>query len=191
MGIVSKLFPNRDDAAAPRKSSQTDWIDLSDYAANEKVGDAGANTWVRFAEIRQLDDLKRFSALVYDGSMLVLDFRPVQGDEVTLRRLTNELRKLAQDTGGDLAGLGDHHILITPAGVKVDRNKVSAKASADAEPAAPPVRSGPAPAAAPAPAPAPAAYAAPAPAPSAGLASMAEQANAGGRPGRRMNGTHR
>ena len=183
MGIVSKLFPNRDEAAAPRKSAQTDWIDLSDYAANEKVGDAGANTWVRFAEIRQLDDLKRFSALVYDGSMLVLDFRPVQGDEVTLRRLTNELRKLAQDTGGDLAGLGDHHILITPAGVKVDRNKISTKGASD-EPAAPPVRSGPAPTAAPSPAPAPA------PMPSAGLASMAEQA--GGRtPGRRMNGTHR
>lgn len=183
MGIVSKLFPNRDEAAAPRKSAQSDWIDLSDYAANEKVGDAGANTWVRFAEIRQLDDLKRFSALVYDGSMLVLDFRPVQGDEVTLRRLTNELRKLAQDTGGDLAGLGDHHILITPAGVKVDRNKISTKGQSD-EPVAPPVRSGPAPAPAPAPMPS-------APAPSAGLASMAEQANAGRTAGRRMNGAHR
>lgn len=181
MGIVSKLFPNREDATASRKSSaQTDWIDLSDYAANEKIGDAGASTWIRFAEIRQLDDLKRFSALVYDGSMLVLDFRPVQGDEVTLRRLTNELRKLATDTGGDLAGLGDHHIIITPAGIKVDRNKVDMK-PADASAAAPQMRTAYAPAAAPAPA--------PAPAPSAGLASMAE--SAGARPGRRMNGSGR
>lgn len=183
MGIVSKLFPNRDDASAPRKSAQTDWIDLSDYAANEKVGDAGANTWVRFAEIRQLDDLKKFNALVYDGSILVLDFRPVQGDEVTLRRLTNELRKLAQDTGGDLAGLGDHHIMVTPAGVKFDRNKISTKAS-DNETSAPPVRMSPTTGPSPPPGPAPA------PAPSAGLASLAESAG-GARPGRRMNGAGR
>ena len=183
MGIVSKFFPNRDEASAPRKSAHTDWIDLSDYAAHEKVGDAGASTWVRFAEIRQLDDLKKFSTLVYDGSMLVLDFRPVQGDEVTLRRLTNELRKLAQDTGGDLSGLGDHHILVTPAGVKVDRKKILGKET-EADAAAPPVRSGPGPSPAPS-------FAAPAPTPSAGLASLAESAAAPARPGRRMNGVGR
>ena len=76
--------------------------------------------------MRQLDDLKQFASHVYDGSMLILDFKAVQGDEILLRRLTNELRKIAQDTGGDIAGLGDHHILLTPSGVKVDRRKLAA-----------------------------------------------------------------
>lgn len=126
MGIVSKLFPRDDANQKARTTAATDWIDLSDYAA-DKTGDNSASTWIRFASLKQLDDLKTLSTHVYDGTILILDFAAVQGDEIVLRRLTNELRKIAQDTGGDLAGLGDHHILLTPRGVKVDRNKLSSK----------------------------------------------------------------
>lgn len=122
MGLVSKLFG---DDTSRRTASTTDYIDLSDYAAAERAGDGAASTYVRVAELKSLDDLKHFSSYIYDGNMLILDFRPVQSDEITLRRLTNELRKIAQDIGGDIAGLGDHHILLTPTGIKVDRRKVS------------------------------------------------------------------
>jgi SepF-like predicted cell division protein (DUF552 family) len=135
------------------------YIDLSDFAAAEKTGEGAASTWVRFAELRALDDLKQFSSYVYDGNLLILDFSKVQGDEILLRRLTNELRKLAQDTGGDIAGLGDHHILLTPTGVKVDRKRLTATKGDDAEPqhvprtsASPPAAPAPAPLVAPAPA---------------------------------------
>lgn len=125
MGIVSKLFG--EDAANGRRHAHatTDYIDLSDYATGERSGDGAASTYVRVAELRALEDLKHFASYLYDGNMLILDFRPVQGDEITLRRLTNELRKMAQDVGGDIAGLGEHHILLTPTGIKVDRRKVS------------------------------------------------------------------
>ena len=148
MSIVSRLFPRDENRAAGGRTTPTtsDWIDLSDYASTEKTGEGGgAHTLVRFAELRALDDLKHFATYVYDGSILILDFSKVQGDEILLRRLTNELRKLATDTGGDLAGLGDHHILLTPTGVKVDRKKLSTKAEAEAEPDAPAPRAGPAP----------------------------------------------
>lgn len=127
MGIFSKLVGDDSAHARAKTSASSDYIDLSEYAANEKSGEAAASTYVRFAELRQLDDLKQFASYVYDGNMLVLDFGKVQGDEILLRRLTNELRKLAQDTGGDIAGLGDHHILLTPTGVKVDRRKLTAQ----------------------------------------------------------------
>ncbi|GEM_PF-43964 len=138
------------------------YIDLSDYAATEKTGEGAASTYVRFAELRALDDLKQFSSYVYDGNLLILDFSKVQGDEILLRRLTNELRKLAQDTGGDIAGLGDHHILLTPTGVKVDRKRLTANKGDEEEPAHVPRTS-----ASPAPAPAPMVAPAPAPAPAA------------------------
>ncbi len=125
MGLVSKLFG--EDASNSRRHAHatTDYIDLSDYASSERMADGAASTYVRVAELRALDDLKHFSSYLYDGNMLILDFRPVMGDEITLRRLTNELRKIAQDVGGDIAGLGEHHIILTPTGVKVDRRKVS------------------------------------------------------------------
>jgi SepF-like predicted cell division protein (DUF552 family) len=175
MGIVSKLFPRDENNAKARPDATRDWIDLSDYSASEKTGDASAGTWVRFASLRALDDLKHYSTYVYDGNLLILDFSAVQGDEILLRRLTNELRKIAQDTGGDLAGLGDHHILLTPAGVKVDRKRLSVKAEGeDAEANVPRTAFSPPPAA-----PAPVASPPPAPAAAPGGATV----------GRRMNGT--
>lgn len=173
MGIVSKLFPrdetNTKDRRAPAAS---DWIDLSDYSATQNTGEGAASTWIRFAPLHALDDLKHYSTLVYDGSILVLDFSAVQNDEILLRRLTNELRKIAQDTGGDLAGLGDHHILLTPSGIKVDRKQL-AKPSTEEDTSSVQPRTSYS-----APAPAPAPVAAPAPA-------------ATGTPGRRMNGTRK
>lgn len=123
MSIVEKLFGEKN--AAPRGKTPTNtggYIDLSDYAAAEKTnGEPAASTYVKFAQVRALDDLKQFASFVYDGNILVIDIKAVQTDEILLRRLSNELRKLATDTGGDIAGLGDHHILLTPTGIKVDR----------------------------------------------------------------------
>lgn len=125
MGLFSRLTgDDSGNARRPNHASTADYIDLSDYAANEKTGDGAAATYVRVAEIRSLDDLKHLASYVYDGNMLILDFKSVQEDEILLRRLTNDLRKIAQDTGGDIAGLGAHHILLTPTGIKVDRRKV-------------------------------------------------------------------
>ena len=127
MSIVEKLFGDK--AATPRgktPSGSAGYIDLSDYAATEKsTGEPAASTYVKFAQVRQLDDLKHFASIVYDGNMLVLDIKAVQTDEILLRRLSNELRKLAADTGGDIAGLGDSHILLTPTGIKVDRRQLT------------------------------------------------------------------
>jgi SepF-like predicted cell division protein (DUF552 family) len=128
MSIVKKLFG--EDAGNGRNKSAAghdrDYIDLSDYSASEKTtGEPAASTYVKFAQVRALDDLKHFASIVYDGNMLVLDIRAVQQDEILLRRLSNELRKLAADTGGDIAGLGDNHILLTPTGIKVDRRALA------------------------------------------------------------------
>lgn len=128
MGIVSKLFG--DDAANGRSKNASghdrDYIDLSDYSATEKAtGEVAAATYVKFAQVRALDDLKHFASYVYDGNMLVLDIKAVQSDEILLRRLSNELRKLAQDTGGDIAGLGESHIMLTPTGIKVDKRPMT------------------------------------------------------------------
>ena len=155
MSIVKKLFG--EDAGNGRGKAAAghdrDYIDLSDYAATEKSsGEAAASTYIKFAQVRALDDLKHFSSIVYDGNILVLDIKAVQQDEILLRRLSNELRKLASDTGGDIAGLGDSHIMLTPTGIKVDRKTIAInKETGEVGEAHPTARAPPAPTPAPAP----------------------------------------
>ena len=141
MNLVSRLFSGNDRTAGVRRpaASPSDYIDLSDYAATHS-GSESAATYIRVAELKQLDDLRHFASYLYDGNVLVLYYRPVMDDEVMLRRLTNELRKIAADTGGDIAGLGDHNIIVTPSGIRVDRRK----ATPPPEEAAVQMRTGPA-----------------------------------------------
>ncbi len=123
MSITERLFGKGSNGKVPR-APQGDYLDLGEFVQESASGEDAASTYIRVAEIHRLDDFHEFATYVYDGNILILDFRPVAEDEITLKRLTNELRKLAQDVHGDIAGLGEHQIIITPTGVKVDRRKI-------------------------------------------------------------------
>ena len=43
---------------------------------------------------------------------------------MTLRRATNEFKSAVTDCGGDIAGFGKSLLLLTPTGVKIDRQKL-------------------------------------------------------------------
>lgn len=119
MGLVTRWFSH----GQQEKHASSDYIDLSDYA--QGAPDSGAaSTYIRVAEIHKYDDLKELAGFVYDGHVLCLDFKKVADDEILLKRITNDLRRLAADVNGDIAGLGDTMILITPSGVRVDRRKI-------------------------------------------------------------------
>ena len=126
MGLFSKL---KDPKATPRTTGE--YIDLEEY-----VTETGAHLdaaregtmFVRVAEIHKYDELRELANYVYKGNMLFLDFGPISQDEVILKRVTGELKKLVADIGGDIAGLGKTTLIITPTGVKIDRTKVRVKA---------------------------------------------------------------
>ena len=48
----------------------------------------------------------------------------IKHDKLTFERVLKDLRLLAEDVNGDIVGLGDDYIIITPTGIKVDRNKI-------------------------------------------------------------------
>ena len=123
MGLVKRFF-----GETTEKRTANDYIDLSEYSTPGETGataaPGAASTYIRVAEIHRYDDVKEFAGYVYDGNILIIDFKPIAGDEIMLKRVTNDLRKLASDVGGDIAGLGEASIILTPAGVKVDRRKL-------------------------------------------------------------------
>ena len=73
--------------------------------------------------IRDSDDLREFANYVYQGNLLLLDFSAIAGDDIVLRRVTSDLKKLVSDINGDIAGMGKTQMIIAPTGVKIDRRK--------------------------------------------------------------------
>jgi filamentous hemagglutinin family protein len=82
---------------------------------------------VRVGEIQRYEDLKAFTDYVYGGNVLILDFSPIAEEEVILKRITNDLKKLAGEIDGDIAGIGNNLMILSPSGVKIDRRKLRGK----------------------------------------------------------------
>ncbi len=121
MGLFSRLKDPRH-----ASSSNGDYIDLEEYAAEAGLDQNALSpdtTYVRVAEIRKYDELRELANYVYQGNMLILDFSPLKNEEIILKRVTSELKRLVTDIDGDIAGLGKNTLLVTPTAMRIDRTK--------------------------------------------------------------------
>ncbi len=120
MGIVDKIFGDK-------KSGDVEgYVDLEKYVESTG-GTETANMYVRVGEIQRYEDLKEFTDYVYGGNVLILDFSPIAEEEVILKRITSDLKKLAKEINGDIAGIGNNLMIISPSNVKVERRKLRGK----------------------------------------------------------------
>jgi SepF-like predicted cell division protein (DUF552 family) len=121
MGITSKIFGEK------KTGAPEGYIDLEKYADTEIGGKSGARMHVGVGEIQRYEDLKYLTDYVYGGNVLILDFTAISDQEVLLKRVTNELKRITDDVGGDVAGIGNNLMVISPNGVKVERRKLHVK----------------------------------------------------------------
>ena len=123
MGLASKIF-------GEKKTGLTEgYVDLEKYDETKTSETSSAKMHVAVGEIQRYEDIKAISDYVYGGNVLILDFSPISDEEVILKRITNELKEMATDIGGDIAGIGNNLMIISPSGVKVDRRKIRGKYS--------------------------------------------------------------
>lgn len=118
MGFGSKIFGEKKTGAAEG------YVDLETYSSSNSDQPVGAIMKVGIGEILSYDDLKSLSDYVCGGNVLILDFSHISQEEVILKRITNELKQITSDIKGDIAGIGNNLMIITPHGVKIDRRKI-------------------------------------------------------------------
>ncbi|UCF12192.1 MAG: cell division protein SepF [Thermoplasmatales archaeon] len=121
MGLGSRIFGGKKTGIAEG------YVDLEKYTESKLDEKTSAKMHVAVGEIQRYDDIKQLSDYVYGGNVLILDFSPVSDEEVILKRITDELRRIAEDIGGDIAGIGNNLMIISPSGVKIDRRKIRGK----------------------------------------------------------------
>ena len=97
-------------------------LDLDDYEIG--MEDADAEMYVRIAELSNLNDLPSLKNEIYNGNMVIIDISSVKGDKLLIDRAIKDLKQFAGDVRGDIAGLGEDKLIITPSNVRVDRSKV-------------------------------------------------------------------
>jgi SepF-like predicted cell division protein (DUF552 family) len=101
------------------------FLDLGSMQFEDEAGAlAGNRGSVRLAEILRFEDLHQVSKLAYQGDIVILDYTSIANDQMAMRRLSIDLKNVAKDTGGDVAGIAKNLIAITPAGIRIDRQKL-------------------------------------------------------------------
>lgn len=118
MGIIDKILGDK------RSGSVEGYIDLEKYVESSGEATHPASMYVRVGEIQRYEDLKAFTDYVYGGNVLILDFSPIAEEEVILKRITNDLKKMVQEINGDIAGIGNNLMIISPSNVKIERRKL-------------------------------------------------------------------
>ncbi len=94
-------------------------LDVDDVTAPD-----GTGMQVHIAEIGDHEDVIDIKDAVYDGELVIADITRLRTEDATAEHITDELRQVAQEVGGDIVQKGDDQIIVTPAGVSISRRKL-------------------------------------------------------------------
>lgn len=124
--LKKKPFSGTAESEVKETMGAEQYIDLTEMVfEDEGLLDAdSAKTVVKVGELFRYEDLSNLTSHVYAGNILILDYTSVANDDLTMKRMTAELKNVARDVDGDVAGVGKNLLMITPRSVKIDRNKI-------------------------------------------------------------------
>ena len=123
--LKKKSFPAEESGARDSLGAEQ-YVDLTDAMIEDEglIGPEGAQTVVKVGELFRYEDLSLLTNEVYNGNIVVVDYTSIANDDLTMKRITAELKNVARDVDGDVAGVGKNLLMITPKAVKIDRNKI-------------------------------------------------------------------
>lgn len=114
MGFMDKIL-----GAEHRTTEDYVELDLEGVSAAE---DASMQVYV--AEIGGQEDVIDIKDTVYDGHLVIADITRLRTKDSTVERITDELRQVAREVGGDIVQKGDDQLIVTPSGVSISREKL-------------------------------------------------------------------
>lgn len=81
-------------------------------------------TYVKPLTVRSESDIQKITKELNEGNIVLGNVTPLaERDPGELRRLVEQLKGICKGIGGDIVGVGDSRILVTPANIKVFRGE--------------------------------------------------------------------
>jgi SepF-like predicted cell division protein (DUF552 family) len=114
MGFMDKIL-----GAEHRTTEDYVELDLDDLSEADEAG-----MQVYIAEIGGQEDVIDIKDAVYDGHLVIADITRLRTQDATVDRITDELRQVAREVGGDIVQKGDDQLIVTPSGISISREKL-------------------------------------------------------------------
>ncbi|WP_254537155.1 cell division protein SepF [Halomarina litorea] len=118
MGLMDKLLGG---GRGTRSTDEYVELDLDDFETESTA----SQTEVHIAKIADKQDIIAIKDAVYDGDIVVADITRHTTSDRTMEHISDELKQVAREVGGDIVQKDDDQLIITPSGVSVSREKLS------------------------------------------------------------------
>ena len=116
MGLMKQLIGGQPGV------STDDYVEID----ADEFGDVAAMPamHVHIAEVNDRQDVISIKDAVYDGDLVIADITRLRTEDRTVEHIIDELRQVAGEVSGDIVQKGDDQLIITPAGVRISRQKL-------------------------------------------------------------------
>lgn len=119
--IMNKLFGG----SSKSSTLEDEYTELDLTRYEEVIDEEPAETYIRVAELTNLNELTSLKKEIYDGNIVMIDISNIKVDKLLLDRALKDLKDVVMDVHGDIAGIKDDQVLVTPTGIKIDRSKLT------------------------------------------------------------------
>ena len=117
--MVIGLFRGRKDD----RDIETTTVSLMDIEQSEEP--TPAEIYIRVATLTSLTQLPELKREIFKGNIIMLDVSGMKNDKLTMNRALKDLKEVTIDMKGDIAGIGEQWVVVTPTAIKVDRTRLS------------------------------------------------------------------
>jgi len=117
MGFMDRILG---DSGGSRRTD--DYVELDGPMASGEAPEA--DTTVRIARIGDKQDILEIKDAVYDGDVVIADITRHTTKDQTMEQITDELKRVAKEVGGDIVQKDDDQLIITPSGVTISRERL-------------------------------------------------------------------
>ena len=121
--VLAKVFGKSKRAEEPVLDEE-EKPDEAVVAVPEKV-------YLKALPLRDLEDVEMIKQEVKSGNVLILKVSPLAKKSIDdVKTAVSELLEFTQSVGGDIARLGEERVVITPASIRIWREKTTAAGGA-------------------------------------------------------------
>ena len=109
------------------KNTKSDAYEYTDLGIDDIEGDfkdETAKTYIKIAELSGLEMMPELKKQIYDGNILMIDVSPARKDKLIFDRAIKDLKAVVNDVHGDIAMIKEDQVIVTPRGVRIDRQKL-------------------------------------------------------------------
>ncbi len=109
--------------SAARGFKDVDAVKYEEDILSEEFLEYGI-TYVKPIKLRSLADVQKVNQELNEGNIVLGDITPLlQRDPQELKRAVDQLKGICRGIGGDIIGIGESKILVTPTNIRIYRKR--------------------------------------------------------------------